>query len=187
MSALDEIGLIEPVLQWLRIWMVTPHIKDTASVVDVGCGDPPLFLNHIKGRMKSCTGIDIVAKQRKEGNLTILEQDLQKKIDLPSKSADAITLLAVLEHMKHPKEIINECSRILRPGGCLLITVPSPKNEPLLNVLSLFFLVRREMIHQHENYFTHDTLKTLCRDAGFSSVEVRPFEFGFNTFVKAVK
>lgn len=187
MKQIEEIGLIEPLLQELRIRRVLPDIKKGSILVDIGCGDPPDFLSKVSNMMKSCIGIDIVAKPRKSGNITILRQDLQKKINLSDKSTNAITLLAVLEHMKYPEEIVKECFRILKPGGVLLVTVPSPQNEPLLNFLSLFLLVRREMIHQHENYFMHDNLKKLFKGAGFKTVTVTSFELGFNTFVKAVK
>lgn len=34
---------------------------------------------------------------------------------------DAITRFEVIEHLQHPAELLNECRRILRPGGILLV------------------------------------------------------------------
>lgn len=156
-------------------------------LVDIGCDVPPVLINKVKKRMKKCIGLEIAVESYREENVEVINIDLQKKIDLPSKSADVITMLAVLEHMKHPKEILIECCRILKPGGVILITVPSPRNEPLLKIFAALRLVRPEMIDQHENYFTVDSLKKLLVDAGFSHIEVKLFELGLNTFARAKK
>ncbi len=187
MKSLDKVGLIEPMLEQLRIFKVRKYIPKGGVLVDIGCGDNMPLLKSVSSVMKKCIGIDIDTKPKKMGNISVLQMNIQKKIDLPSGSADAITLLAVLEHLKYPEDVLKECKRILKPGGVLLVTVPSPANEPLLNILSVFMLVRREMIHQHENYFTPKILKDMCKKVGFSSYKVELFELGFNTFLKAIK
>jgi 2-polyprenyl-3-methyl-5-hydroxy-6-metoxy-1,4-benzoquinol methylase len=179
--------LLEPLLQDLRIRKIFPHIPPQGVLVDVGCDEPQELIRRVSRSMKQCIGLDIVATPYKKKNITILKQDLQKTIKLPSTSADVMTMLAVLEHMKHPNEIVAECYRILKPGGVLLVTVPSPANKPLLELLSAVGLVRKEMIHQHENYFTVQRLTRLMKRTGFSFVHVELFELGLNTFCKAVK
>ena len=179
--------LLEPILQDLRIRKVLPHIVPRGVLVDVGCDEPQELIRRVYRIMKRCIGLDIVAKPYKKKNITILKQDLQKTIKLPTNTADVMTMLAVLEHMKHPNEIVAECFRILKPGGMLLVTVPSPANKPLLELLSAVGLVRKEMIHQHENYFTVQRLTRLMKRTGFSFVHVELFELGMNTFCKAVK
>lgn len=39
-------------------------------------------------------------------------------------SVDTIGLFMVLEHLAEPKAAVQECSRVLKPGGVLLITTP---------------------------------------------------------------
>ncbi|HEX5447464.1 MAG TPA: class I SAM-dependent methyltransferase, partial [Pirellulales bacterium] len=39
-------------------------------------------------------------------------------------SFDAVTLLDVLEHVPHPAELVQEISRVLRPGGVWTVSVP---------------------------------------------------------------
>ena len=177
----------EPLFQRLRIQKVLPHMKWGGVHVDVGCDEPSVFLNEVAPKMVRCIGLDIVIKNKKIGNITYMKQDLQKRIALKDKIADTVTMMAVLEHMKYPEDIVKECYRILKKDGVLLITVPSPKNEPLLELFSKIGLVRHEMIEQHENYFTPESLQTICKKVGFSSIQVELFEFGLNTFVKAVK
>jgi glycosyltransferase involved in cell wall biosynthesis/ubiquinone/menaquinone biosynthesis C-methylase UbiE len=179
--------ILEPLLQELRIRKVLAVMKTGGVLVDVGCDNPPVFLHRVENKMKKCVGLDIVAKPQTYRNITILKQDLQKKIKLPSNSANVVTMMAVLEHMKHPQEMVSECYRILRKGGQLLVTVPAPKNKPVLELFSAIGLVRKEMIDQHENYFTPEILKKLSKKAGFKRIDVSLFELGFNTFLQATK
>lgn len=178
---------IEPILQQLRISKIKPHLPLGGTLVDIGCDEPPKLLNLYRGKMQKCIGLDIVAKPRVEGNLEIMQADLQKQLPLGDRTADVITMLAVLEHMNHPLEMVTEAYRILKPNGVFLVTVPSPSNKPLLELLAILRLVRPEMVRQHQNYFTHEKLHQLFKRVGFAHVSVASFEFGFNTFVKAVK
>ena len=187
MSLTKKLTLFEPLFQELRIRHILPHLPRGGVFVDVGCDQPQVLIDRVSEEMKTCIGLDIVVESHSYRNVKILHQDLQKKITLPSNSADVVTLLAVLEHMKHPNEIVAECFRILKPGGVLLITVPSPASKPILDLFAILGLVRREMIEQHENYFTVERLHNLMEKTGFSTIMVDLFELGCNTFCKAVK
>lgn len=46
------------------------------------------------------------------------------QIPLPAQSLDAIVCTEVLEHVVHPMEVLGEFSRLLKPGGKLLLTTP---------------------------------------------------------------
>jgi len=48
-----------------------------------------------------------------------------------------VIMLAVLEHLGHPIEIVKEIERILNPGGKLILTIPSKIAKPVLNYLLL--------------------------------------------------
>ena len=184
---MKKLTLFEPLFQELRIRQILPHLPRGGVFVDVGCDQPQVLIDRVSEEMEICIGLDIVVEPKKYKNVKILHQDLQKKMKLPSTFADAVTLLAVLEHMKHPNEIVAECFRILKPGGVLLITVPSPASKPILDLFAILGLVRKEMIEQHANYFTTERLRALMEKTGFSKITVSLFELGCNTFCKAVK
>jgi 2-polyprenyl-3-methyl-5-hydroxy-6-metoxy-1,4-benzoquinol methylase len=179
--------LLEPILQTLRINKIMPHIPKTDVLVDIGCGDPPVLLDKLAAKVQLRVGIDEDVNPRKDKDLIIKHQVIKKKINLRDNYADIVTMLAVLEHLKYPQEISKDVYRILKPGGTLLITVPSPRNKLPLDFLSWLGLVRDDMIDQHENYFNTYDLRTLFTHAGFKSVQVELFELGLNTFVKAIK
>lgn len=46
-------------------------------------------------------------------------------IPLPVAAADCITVLDVLEHIKDDQAAVREIHRVLRPGGCVVATVPA--------------------------------------------------------------
>lgn len=184
---MKQLTFFEPIFQELRIRKILEHVPKGGTLIDVGCDQPQVFIDRVREEMKECIGVDIAVTPHEYGNVKIFQQDIEKKIRLPSNKANVITMLAVLEHMKHPTEIIAECYRMLKPDGVLLVTVPSPNSRPLLEVFSVLGLVRKEMIEQHENYFTKEHLQRLCKKAGFRTVFVEHFELGCNTFLKAVK
>ncbi|HZZ98713.1 MAG TPA: class I SAM-dependent methyltransferase [Candidatus Saccharimonadia bacterium] len=184
---MKTVTLFEPLFQELRIRKVVEKIPQGKALVDLGCDQPQVLIDRVRENMKSCIGVDIAVTPHKYANVQILRQDLRHKIALPSNSADVVTMLAVLEHVKYPEDIITECFRVLRKNGVLLITVPSPNSKPLLELLAILGLVRKEMIEQHENYFTKMRLESICEHVGFRSVSVESFELGCNTFVHAVK
>ena len=179
--------LLEPLVRWWRIKKILPDLPNGGVHVDIGCGTTPELVNFVKDQMSQSIGIDITVKAQKQGKVRLLRQKLQKKLNLPTSSVEVVTLLAVLEHLDFPQDIIKECYRILKPGGVALLTVPSPNSALLLNLLSKIGFLSQKMINQHKHYFTHYQLGQIFKLAGFRQVQVSSFQLGLNTYVKAVK
>src|SRR5437879_13925162 len=93
-------------------------------LVDVGCGGGA-FLRHCRERGWSAIGFDpsvqAVAYAREHG----LEAYAEKwpPCSLADESADAVTLMNVLDHLRDTFGVVGEAWRILRPGGVLYISV----------------------------------------------------------------
>lgn len=186
---LDEMNIfsIEPYLRQARIRRIMPHIPSGGVFVDIGCGNPPLLIDAVKEKMDFCIGIDSEATSQVVENVEIKKCFIRKKLPIESELANTVTMLAVLEHLDYPRAIVHELFRIMKPGGVLLLTVPSPRNKFLLEFLAFFGIVRREMIEQHKHYFTERELEELFTEVGFRSVEVKLFQLGMNTFLRAIK
>ena len=43
----------------------------------------------------------------------------------PTEAFDAVTMNHVIEHVPHPIELLEECNRILKPGGKVVLTTPN--------------------------------------------------------------
>jgi ubiquinone/menaquinone biosynthesis C-methylase UbiE len=58
--------------------------------------------------------------------LTVLEQSAEHLGQLAGGSFDAVTSMLALYGMQEPKAALDECLRILRPGGKIVLTEPNP-------------------------------------------------------------
>ena len=74
--------------------------------------------------------------------VTILDADAT---DLPVRDgcADAILMLDVIEHITDPRRVLAELSRVLRPGGFVIVSVPHAGPLRWLDALNLYADLRR--------------------------------------------
>jgi 2-polyprenyl-3-methyl-5-hydroxy-6-metoxy-1,4-benzoquinol methylase len=71
-------------------------------------------------------------------------------------------MLAVMEHLENDEAILKECARLLKPGGGLLITVPSWYAKPVLEFLSFRLnLINPSEIRDHKRYYNKEDLVSL--------------------------
>jgi hypothetical protein len=94
---------------------------------------------------------------------------------------DAITLLAVLEHFAAGdyEGLRAGCARFLKPGGCLIITVPSPKVDLILKVLLAIGLIDGMSLEEHHGYDVRETTR-IFPPPDFQLVQHQRFQLGLN-------
>jgi SAM-dependent methyltransferase len=108
----------------------------TLEVLDVGCGDG-MFLAHLDARVRErepgramrYLGVEYSAHQLEAAARLPYEFhqcDLNIGLPLPDASLDIVYCGEVIEHLVDPDRLIDECARVLRPGGWLLLTTPNP-------------------------------------------------------------
>lgn len=181
--------LLEPILRKMRIVRIRKYIPNNCILCDVGCGFSAKFLQDMTPFIKKGIGIDKKVDDLKSDKIQLIKMKLDEEISLPSGYVDCITLLAVLEHLEHPKQILKECYRILKPEGLLILTSPTPSSKPILEFLSFKLnIVSPVEISDHKNYFNSvQLIKILKEECGFSKITARTFQFGLNNFVLATK
>ncbi len=96
-------------------------------LLEIGCGGGR-FLARMKKRNWVVEGLDIdpeVAKKvsKKYGILVHTGDVLNQK--LPDETYDVITMNQTIEHLYNPSLVLNECYRILKPGGRIVMTTPN--------------------------------------------------------------
>jgi SAM-dependent methyltransferase len=119
----------------LRYWWLDLVIQEEAKslehpplIVDVGCdrGVIKRFIRPIEGA--KWIGLDIIT-DREGLELArydeLVKCDLDKGVPLPDASVDIAIFSHVLEHLPRPGFTMREVYRILKPGGLLLLGVPT--------------------------------------------------------------
>lgn len=181
----------ESIFRKLRIDKVLSRIPPNTIVCDVGCGSGCVLLKSIKDKISRGYGFDNLIEDRKFDNidLKMLNMDIEV-LPLEDSSVDVVTALAVLEHFENPLFILQQVFRILKPGGMLLLTTPTPMAKPVLEFLAYRLnLISKREIDEHKHYFNREELMEIHCRAGFQREKIfcRLFEMGFNSFVRAEK
>ncbi|MEA2064493.1 MAG: class I SAM-dependent methyltransferase, partial [Gemmatimonadota bacterium] len=68
--------------------------------------------------------LEIARRKYSHPNLEIVRTD-GKTLELEDESFDTVLLLEVLEHSEHPRGLVEELHRVLKPSGTLIISVPN--------------------------------------------------------------
>lgn len=110
--------------------------------LDIGCGDG-YFLFRSKCRER--IGLD-----------KLLGDDVTDTLEFPDNHFDFVTMLAVIEHVADPQALLAEVSRVLRPGGRLIMTTPKRAADALIR---LYF---DDVDEQHEDYFDLDGITRMA-------------------------
>ena len=169
-------------LQNRRLAMALPYIPPGGSVLDIGTGDGILF-----DRLKDCPpnslGIDPTLKSETRSRRGIRLIPGYFPADLPPKTGtfDAIVMLAVLEHIptNQFKSFSSACHRMLRPGGRVIITVPSPQVDNILEILITLRLVHGMSVEEHHGFDVRQT-PSIFGPPLFRQLERRTFQLGLN-------
>ena len=106
-------------------WIIKAGIKRDARVLDVGCGQGRLLLRMALGGFKHLYGIDpfISSDINFANGVCIYKQDLHSFATTGEKF-DFIMLHHSFEHMPEQDKSLLAISKILSPGGVVLLRVP---------------------------------------------------------------
>lgn len=168
-------------LQVWRIRRALRWVRPGAHVLDVGCSDGALF--RVAGaRIASGVGVDLLDSGTWQGGAHAVRCTGAFPAAVPAgETFDAITMLAVVEHVDEPelKEWAHECVRLLRPGGRVVITVPSPAVDSILHVAMRLRLLDGMETHQHHG-FDPNRVPELFGAAGLRLEVAQRFQLGLN-------
>lgn len=154
-------------------------------VADVGCGDGGGFGVWARDIGVEYSGFDVsehaLGRARAHGLIVTKIHDASA-LPLESSSMDAVVCLEVLEHLYAPQDAVAEFSRVVRPGGLLVASVPNiaywvrrielglvGRFNPYGDLLS----VSEPWRDPHIRFFTRGSIRALLRRAGFSDVSIR--------------
>ena len=103
--------------------------KEIGKLLDIGCGNGS-FISRMKNLGWKVEGIDFDSKAVNycnERGLDVKCGDLAQQ-NFENDCYDVITINHVIEHVPDAGQLIEECYRILKPGGCLVIATPNTES-----------------------------------------------------------
>jgi SAM-dependent methyltransferase len=159
---------------------VRQFLARDGRVLDIGCADGALF-RQFGHQMREFVGIDSTLERSIEaGRCRLLAGHFPD--DLPDcEPFDTITMLAVLEHVpsgQQPRCAV-ACTRILKPGGYLIVTTPYPVVDRILVLLKQLRLLDGMSLEEHYG-FQPRNVRPLFSSAGLELVTSRRFQLGCN-------
>ena len=188
-----KLSFLEKPAFFFRKKRVRPYLRDADLYVDLGCGFTATLMRWVVSefQVKKAIGIDLSCNQAlATEKISFLEGDLNNEISLADNSVDMITSLAVLEHLANARKNLQEVYRILKPGGRLVMTTPTPLSKPVLEFLSFKLgLINKDEVMDHKDYYNTVRLREMLSSAGFApeNIQANVFLCGLNNFVLAIK
>ncbi len=169
-------------LRDLRIAKVLALVPDGSRVLDVGCRDGTLF-KMMGSRLGEGVGIDAdLDGVVTEGRFKLVPGWFPKDLPDDVGQFDAITMLALFEHIppEAQDDVVASCRRLLKPGGRVVMTVPSKQVDTILDVLEKVKLVQDDSIHQHYGFDAKKDTEPLFQRGGFVTQHRKAFQLGLN-------
>jgi 2-polyprenyl-3-methyl-5-hydroxy-6-metoxy-1,4-benzoquinol methylase len=175
----------------MRVRQVLPYVRryPQCRLLDIGCGWDAKLLRTLEPHIASGTGIDFKAPTLSGSKLTAITARLDDRLPFSDASFDLVTMLAVLEHLDRPIDILRECARVLKPNGGLLLTVPSKYAKPVLEFLSFKLgIVNPDEIRDHKQYFNREDLVEAFQNIPTLGLQEHAyFQWRFNNRVFALR
>jgi len=165
-------------LQLWRMRMASPWIEKGSRILDIGCHEGE-FLEYLGDRVVESIGIDPEATQVEAKSYSLLKGTFAPQSEFAFGSFDATVMLATLEHMNDINGIAQECARILRSRGRVIVTVPSLVVDQLLVVLVRTRLLDGMSLEQHHGLEPSQVPKAFISNS-FSLLAHKRFQLGLN-------
>lgn len=167
--------------------LTAESLPDRAFVLEVGCGHGIMsFQVARKNEHWKVLGVDADRESIELADLARVRNGIDNvefrahvapRLEVvTSESCDAVLLIDVIEHVKEDTALLSEVYRILKPGGFVLLSVPTP-NYP--RVFGWRF--HQAVGHVRDGYW-QGQLESIVRKCGFEVELCRPYTYPPSAF-----
>lgn len=181
---------------WKAYTVLVANVKEGQQVLDIagGTGDLSLAFAPKVGASGRVVHTDINEAMLREGRNRLLDAGVSlptlvcdaEKLPFPDASFDLVTVAFGLRNMTHKEDALREMSRVLKPGGKLLVLEFSKVAKPLEKIYDWYsfkvlprigklvanddssYQYLAESIRMHPG---QEELKALMRNSGFGHVD----------------
>jgi SAM-dependent methyltransferase len=184
LSLVDRLGV------WLSRRAIVRAIgnRQGLEALDLGCGYHASLLRSLRRRLARGLGVDLRVSPiaGAEAGVSLVEATLEEALPhISDGSFDLVLLISVLEHLWEPLDALREIRRVLRPGGVLLVNVPTWRGKAFLE-FSAFRLGTSPAceMDDHKTYYDIRDLWPLLVRAGFCprDIQLKYHKLGLNLF-----
>lgn len=146
-------------------------------ILEVGCGT-----GHVQNVLKNVVGMDITLSMLRKNKNDVVCADAHS-IPFKDGTFDAVYSIDVIEHVQNPLKMIEECKRILKKNGTLILITPNGDMKIALDIAEKLKLKLPEGPHK---FLKFRELKNLAKKSGFEIISAKRFvlfpkEFGLVT------
>lgn len=161
-----------------RLAVVRAAVPAPGRLLDVGCGTGT-FLHLARRHGWEVAGTEFSAfacGAARAAGLSVHEGEVWDAT-LPPQSFDVVTSWHVIEHARDPRRVLEECRRLLRPGGWLFLATPNLRDR-FFQAAYLAARGRRPPLfvpderEPHLYFFDRDSLRRLAAEAGLQVIRV---------------
>lgn len=96
-----------------------------------------------------------------------IHQGFLEDVKLPKDSLDVITLFEVIEHLKAPQNLLEECYRVLKPGGVVVIKTGNADSWTVRYMGSRWEYFHISIHGGHVSFFNPRSMRNLAENCGF--------------------
>jgi methionine biosynthesis protein MetW len=161
-----------------RLDLIAKRINPGENVLEVDCG-PGVLAQRMQARGACVTGTDLssVAVERARAKGIAAQQvDVDTAaLPFPDASFDTVVSNSMIEHRFFPERSLDECARVLRPGGKFIVCLPNTAHWLCRwwILTGRFPYVKNSPTDMlHIRFFTVLEAKKLCQARGLRVVEV---------------
>jgi SAM-dependent methyltransferase len=154
-------------------------LSPEASILEIGCGTGGNFEVLSKYGELSAVDIDATAlRYASERTLADVRQGaLPDEMPFGDDRFDLVVLLDVLEHVDEDQAALHRVRKLMRPGGCLMLTVPAFP----------FLWSAHDEVHEHKRRYTRGDLVQQVGAAGIRVTRASYFNSWLFPLVAAVR
>lgn len=171
---------VDRVLQDWRIRQCCRQLPDAKRVIDVGAFQGELF-RALGDQLEEGFGVEPLSDEVQSRGRWSIHPGYFPEVAPEVGEWDAITMLAVLEHIPRDRQssLVAACHWLLRVGGRVVITVPGPAVDRILDVLKKLRLIDGMSLEEHFGFQPEETLQIFA-EPRFALIHRSKFQLGLN-------
>ncbi len=185
----QPVGLFGKMLAQLGMWKFHARhqrrewipFRAPGRLLDVGCG-AGAFLERMRAFGWAVTGLEFaadVARRVEQRTGISVHTGTLPHPDLEPESFDAVTMWQVLEHVQNPRQTVEAATKLLRPGGLLVIEVPNIESRSFAEFGEHW---RGLELPRHFQHFSPKTLSATLPEDQLRIIEIQ--QIGMRTLIK---